>query len=198
MQRPPVRPRHAHLRARLPAMCTHLRDAGADFHRARVPALPIDATQQAALGRRPRRRLGAARRRSCRSDEPLRQLRQLRPPRRPRSLRAALGARLMTLFTRLAKALLAYAVYEHQEGHARRIDLWPQPRSLIVQDDGRGMGLDRDGDVESLMGLRAGHARRNGCRARRVGNRGDRTAGRGGPLAPGASGPGHRGPLTRA
>lgn len=64
----------------------------------------------------------------------------------------------MSLFTRLAKALLAYAVHEHQEGHARRIDVWLQPRSLIVQDDGRGMGLDRDGYVESLMGLLVGRA----------------------------------------
>lgn len=59
----------------------------------------------------------------------------------------------MTLFTRLACALIAYAVHEYQEGHARRIDVWAQPRSLTVQDDGRGMRLDRADYVESLMGL---------------------------------------------
>jgi DNA gyrase/topoisomerase IV subunit B len=57
------------------------------------------------------------------------------------------------LFTR---ALLAYSVYEHQEGRARRIDVWLRPESFTVQDDGRGMGLDREGYVEGLMGLLVG------------------------------------------
>lgn len=60
--------------------------------------------------------------------------------------------------TLLARALLAYSVHEHQEGHARRIDVWVRPRSLTVQDDGRGIGLDREGYVESLMGLLVGCA----------------------------------------
>jgi DNA gyrase/topoisomerase IV subunit B len=55
-----------------------------------------------------------------------------------------------------ARALLAYSIYEHQQGHARRIDVWLRPESFTVQDDGRGMGLDREGYVEGLMGLLVG------------------------------------------
>ena len=58
----------------------------------------------------------------------------------------------MNLSTQLARALIAYSVHEHQEGHVRRIDVWIRPGSLIVQDDGRGMGLDRAGYVDGLMG----------------------------------------------
>ena len=54
------------------------------------------------------------------------------------------------------RALLAYSLHEHQEGHSQRIDVWLGPESFTVQDDGRGMGLDREGYVESLMGLLAG------------------------------------------
>jgi DNA gyrase/topoisomerase IV subunit B len=61
----------------------------------------------------------------------------------------------MTLFVR---GLLAYSVFEHQAGHARRIDVWVRPGTFTVQDDGRGMGLDREGYVEALMGLLAGRA----------------------------------------
>lgn len=56
----------------------------------------------------------------------------------------------------LVRALLAYSVHEHQEGHARHVDLWLRPESFTVQDDGRGMGLDREGYVEGLMGLLVG------------------------------------------
>jgi DNA gyrase/topoisomerase IV subunit B len=59
----------------------------------------------------------------------------------------------MSPFTLFAQALLAYSVHEHQEGHAHRIDIRIQPRSIVVQDDGRGMGLHREGYVENLMGL---------------------------------------------
>jgi DNA gyrase/topoisomerase IV subunit B len=59
----------------------------------------------------------------------------------------------MAPFTLFARALLAYSVNEHQEGFARRIDAWVQPGLFTLQDDGRGMGLHRDGYVESLMGL---------------------------------------------
>lgn len=59
--------------------------------------------------------------------------------------------------TLLARALLAYSIHEHQEGHAGRIDLWVRPGSFTVQDDGRGMGLNREGYVEGLMGLLVGH-----------------------------------------
>ena len=57
----------------------------------------------------------------------------------------------------LARALLAYSVHEHQQGHAQRIDVWLRPESFTVQDDGRGMGLDREGYVQGLMGLLVGH-----------------------------------------
>jgi len=62
----------------------------------------------------------------------------------------------MTPSTLLARALLAYSVHEHQQGHARRIDVWLRPESFTVQDDGRGMGLDREGYVEGLIGLLVG------------------------------------------
>jgi DNA gyrase/topoisomerase IV subunit B len=62
----------------------------------------------------------------------------------------------MGSFALLARALLAYSVHEHQEGHARRIDVWLRPRSFTVQDDGRGMGLHREGYVADLMGLLCG------------------------------------------
>ncbi|MRD48269.1 hypothetical protein GHT07_13345 [Caenimonas koreensis DSM 17982] len=58
----------------------------------------------------------------------------------------------MSSFTLYARALLAYSIHEHQEGHVKRIDVWITPRSFTVQDDGRGMGLHRDGYVTNLMG----------------------------------------------
>lgn len=54
------------------------------------------------------------------------------------------------------RALLAYAIHEHQVGHCSHIDVWIRADSVTVQDDGRGMGLDRDGYVEGLMGLLVG------------------------------------------
>lgn len=54
--------------------------------------------------------------------------------------------------TLLAKALLAYSVHEHQEGYVSEIDVKLGPESFTVQDNGRGMGLDRGGYVENLMG----------------------------------------------
>ena len=60
--------------------------------------------------------------------------------------------------TLLVKAVLAYSVHEHQAGHARCIEVWLRPDSFTVQDDGRGVGLDRDGYVESLMGLLVGRS----------------------------------------
>jgi DNA gyrase/topoisomerase IV subunit B len=52
----------------------------------------------------------------------------------------------------LAQALLAYAIHEHQQGYARRVDVWLSAEHFTVQDDGRGMGLHREGYVESLVG----------------------------------------------
>jgi DNA gyrase subunit B len=63
----------------------------------------------------------------------------------------------MAPLTLFARALLAYSIHEHQEGHACRIDVWLRPGSFTVQDDGRGMGLDREGYVEGLLGLLVGH-----------------------------------------
>jgi DNA gyrase/topoisomerase IV subunit B len=63
----------------------------------------------------------------------------------------------MASSTLFARALLAYSIHEHQEGHARRIDIWLHAGSFTIQDDGRGIGLDRKGYVEGLMGLLVGH-----------------------------------------
>lgn len=52
----------------------------------------------------------------------------------------------------LIRAAVAYAVHGHQLGHVGRIDVWLEPESFTVQDDGRGMGLDRAGYAEGLMG----------------------------------------------
>ena len=57
----------------------------------------------------------------------------------------------MNMSSVLVQALLAYSVHEHQAGTAKRLKLTLQPRSCIVQDDGRGMGLDRDGYVGGLL-----------------------------------------------
>ncbi len=53
----------------------------------------------------------------------------------------------------LVRALVAYSVYEHgnEGGSATRIDLSLQPRSCTVQDNGRGMGLEREGYVVGLL-----------------------------------------------
>jgi DNA gyrase/topoisomerase IV subunit B len=58
----------------------------------------------------------------------------------------------MAPFTLFARALLAYSVHEHQEGHVLHIDVWLSPGTFVLQDDGRGMGLDRPGYVEGLIG----------------------------------------------
>ncbi len=57
----------------------------------------------------------------------------------------------MNSSTILVRALLAYSVHEHQAGTATRLNIALEPRSCIVEDDGRGMGLDRDGYVVGLM-----------------------------------------------
>lgn len=59
----------------------------------------------------------------------------------------------MTPLTLFARALLACSVHEHQEGHVRRIEVWATPGSFTLQDNGRGMGLDRDAYVAELMGV---------------------------------------------
>ena len=62
----------------------------------------------------------------------------------------------MSPFSLYARAFLAYCIHEHQEGFVRRIDVWLQPRSFTAQDDGRGMGLHREGYVTNLMGTLCG------------------------------------------
>ena len=57
----------------------------------------------------------------------------------------------MNTSTVLVRALLAYSVHEHQDGTATQLHLTLQPRSCTVQDNGRGMGLDRDGYVVGLL-----------------------------------------------
>jgi hypothetical protein len=50
----------------------------------------------------------------------------------------------------LVQALIAYSVHEHQEGSATRVVVTRAPHSCTVDDDGRGIGLDRDGYVSGL------------------------------------------------
>ena len=58
----------------------------------------------------------------------------------------------------LVKALLAYSVHEHQLGNACSVSVWLAPEQIALQDDGRGMGLDRHGYVENLLGILVGHS----------------------------------------
>lgn len=58
----------------------------------------------------------------------------------------------------LVRALLAYSVHEHQDaaGTATRIAVRLQPRCCSIEDDGRGIGLHRDGYVVGLLEQLAG------------------------------------------
>lgn len=51
----------------------------------------------------------------------------------------------------LVRALIAFSVHEHQVGSATRVAVTLAPESCTVEDDGRGMGLDRDGYVSGLL-----------------------------------------------
>jgi DNA gyrase subunit B len=51
----------------------------------------------------------------------------------------------------LVRALIAYSVHEHQQGSATRVTVTLTPHSCTVEDDGRGMGLDRAGYVTGLL-----------------------------------------------
>jgi DNA gyrase/topoisomerase IV subunit B len=57
----------------------------------------------------------------------------------------------MNTSTAFVRALLAYSVHEHQVGSTTRISLVLDARSCTLEDDGRGMGLDRDGYVVGLV-----------------------------------------------
>lgn len=57
----------------------------------------------------------------------------------------------MNTSTAFVRALLAYSVYEHQVGSATRVNLVLKARACRLEDDGRGMGLDRDGYVVGLL-----------------------------------------------
>jgi DNA gyrase/topoisomerase IV subunit B len=48
-------------------------------------------------------------------------------------------------------ALIAYSVHEHQVGDAKRIRVVLKPRECVLEDDGRGVGLDREGYVTGLV-----------------------------------------------
>lgn len=56
----------------------------------------------------------------------------------------------------LVNALVAYSVHEHQLGYVRRIDIRIDPDRVVVHDDGRGIGLDREGYVEDLLATLVG------------------------------------------
>jgi DNA gyrase/topoisomerase IV subunit B len=48
-------------------------------------------------------------------------------------------------------SLIAYSVHERQEGSDTRVVVTLVPHSCTVEDDGRGMGLDREGYVSGLL-----------------------------------------------
>ena len=56
--------------------------------------------------------------------------------------------------TVLVRAMLAYCVHEHQDeaGAATRVHVRLGPRSCSIEDNGRGMGLHREGYVTGLLG----------------------------------------------
>ena len=58
----------------------------------------------------------------------------------------------------LVRALLAYSIHEHQDpaGTATRVVVKLQRRRCSIEDDGRGMGLHRDGYVPGLLEQLAG------------------------------------------
>lgn len=51
----------------------------------------------------------------------------------------------------LVRAMVAYSIHEHEAGAAKSVRLELRRRSFTVEDDGRGMGLDRDGYVAGLL-----------------------------------------------
>jgi len=53
----------------------------------------------------------------------------------------------------LVRALVAYSVYEHgyEGGTATQVKVTLQPRSCMLEDNGRGIGLHRDGYVAGLL-----------------------------------------------
>jgi DNA gyrase/topoisomerase IV subunit B len=53
----------------------------------------------------------------------------------------------------LILALIAYSIYEHgyEGGTASRVDVRLRPRSCTLEDNGRGVGLHRDGYVVGLV-----------------------------------------------
>jgi len=62
----------------------------------------------------------------------------------------------MTGSSLLVCALAAYCVHEHQEGHVRAITITLDAGGFTLEDDGRGIGLHRQGYVENLMGTLVG------------------------------------------
>lgn len=62
-----------------------------------------------------------------------------------------MNTRPVNTSTVLVRALLAYSVHEHEVGTAKCVQLKLQPRSCIVEDDGRGIGFDHDGYVAGML-----------------------------------------------
>ena len=57
----------------------------------------------------------------------------------------------MNTSTAFVRALLAYSVHEHQIGATTHVNLVLGARSCTLEDNGRGIGLDRDGYVVGLV-----------------------------------------------
>jgi DNA gyrase/topoisomerase IV subunit B len=62
-----------------------------------------------------------------------------------------MNSRAVCTSSLLVRALLAYSVHEHEVGTAKRVRLELRRRSFTVEDDGRGLGLDRDGYVVGML-----------------------------------------------
>lgn len=57
----------------------------------------------------------------------------------------------MNTSTAFVRALLAYSVHEHQVGSTTHVTVLLNSHSCTLEDNGRGMGLDRDGYVVGLI-----------------------------------------------
>jgi len=62
-----------------------------------------------------------------------------------------MNSRVVGASSLLVRAVLAYSIHEHEAGAAKRVRLKLQRRAFTVEDDGRGIGLDRDGYVAGLL-----------------------------------------------
>ncbi len=58
--------------------------------------------------------------------------------------RVSASLQIHSLTSNVVKTLVLYSLAEHQQGHARRIDVCADGRSFIVRDDGRGHAVTRN------------------------------------------------------